>query len=114
MRPEDLTPPPDPRTTELRFDPEFHPLFHRFGDSTCRSLQPLPRALYLHLLRQWQYGRVADLVRTRIRRCTTCLVGRHRYGNLWRRNGDSWTFVNRKCGWCDKDDPDLVTHERIG
>lgn len=42
MRPEDLTPPPEIDASKIRFSADFHPLFHRFGDVECRSLQPWP------------------------------------------------------------------------
>lgn len=113
MRPEDLTPPPDLRGMPIVFSDDFHPLDHRFGDSRCRELQPRLRGPYLHAKVQWQFGPAGDRVRMPLRRFTTCLVGRHCYATAWKRSGDEWIFLHRRCAWCSADDPDLITHERI-
>jgi hypothetical protein len=113
MRPEDLTHPPDLAGKSIRFSDDFHPFDHRFGDGRCRGLQPRLRGPYLHAKLQWQYGPVGDRFRTPLHRYTTCVIGRHHYANAWRRDSDEWAFVHRRCGWCDLNDPDLITHERI-
>jgi hypothetical protein len=113
MRPEDLTPPPDLAGKSIRFSDDFHPFDHRFGDGRCRQLQPRLRGPYLHAKLQWQYGPAGHRVRTPLHRYTTCLVGRHHYSSAWRRNEDEWVFLHRRCAWCHRDDPELITHERI-
>ncbi len=113
MRPEDLPHPPDLIGKSIRFSADFHPLDHRFGDNRCRLLQRRLRGPYLHAKIQWQYGPAGDRVRTPLHRYTTCVVGRHHYSTAWRRNGHEWVFLHRRCAWCRRDDPDLITHERI-
>jgi hypothetical protein len=113
IRPEDLTPPPDLAGTSIRFSDDFHPFDHRFGDLRCRHLQTRLRGPYLHAKLQWQYGSVGACVRTPLHRYTTCVLGRHQYSSAWRRHGDEWVFLHRRCAWCQLDDPELITHERI-
>lgn len=114
MRPEDLTAPPDPAGKSIRFSDNFHPLDHRFGDSRCRGLQQRLHGLYLHAKLQWPYSPAGDRIRTPLRRYTTCVIGRHHYSTAWRRHEAAWVFLYRRCAWCHRDDPDLITHERIG
>lgn len=71
MRPEDLTPPPPIDASRIEFSDDFHPLFHRFGDRECRSLQPWPRAHYLHIAVLWNYGPTMTTIRGVAHRCTT-------------------------------------------
>lgn len=112
MRPEDLVPPPELTGTSIQISDDFHPLDHRFGDGRCRRLQGRLRGPYLHVKLQWLYGPIGDCVRTPLHRCTTCLIGQHHYSTAWRRKGNEWVFLHRRCVWCHRDDPGLMTHER--
>lgn len=113
MRPEDLPRPPDLAGASIQFSDDFHPLDHRLGDGRCRELQGSLRGPYLHVVLQWRYGPAGERIRRPLHRALVCPIGRHGYANAWRRNGSEWIFLRRRCVWCNADDPDLITQERI-
>lgn len=112
-RPEDFPPPSLPDPERLVIDDDiFHPLDHRIGSPYCRSFQAAPRAVRLHWQYQWQFGPWRDHFAW-WHRLTGCLIGHHGYRTWWRRVDDEMVFGGRSCEWCSREDPDLITHERI-
>lgn len=111
MKPEDFDPPDIPKIKKLVFDDEiWHPLDHRIGSKRCRSFQ---KTWWKCIRTHWAYQNDFGPGGQNYKKYTMCIFGRHQYGTWWKNTPTGLAFQGRCCFNCNKDDPDMITHERI-